>query len=812
MFRKILVLSLFLVSAHLLAGAASGSDPGQSGNPSADPLYSELRSLKLSGETAAVSNLSVKRDEATITLKDGQVYFLSPVGDKVTGAVFIGTGEFSLTPSMPLEQKHLAFLTRSGSIAEPFTRMVIRFTDSTYEEIKGQAEIKPGPVSPAAQEAWDDHRNFLRKNKTHRSNLDARILLDLTWPGQGGLFQAYFKGDKSGDFLYGIDPLGAPSVAPEEVVLVGLAEGNAGIWVASHLAEHYRASATFNEDHRLVDHLHCQIEATVKSSSIAAKVQTRFKALVAGARVLPFDLYPTLRVKKVSDDQGRDLKFIQEKKDEDADLYVILPEGLEKEKEYALTFEYGGDEAVSDSGGGNFTLTAGARTNWYPSSSFGDRATYEMTFRTPKDYIMVATGQPVDETPEGDLTVTRWRSDVPLAVAGFNYGKFKKTAVTDEKVPYTFECYANKEIPDVLKSVQQQVAAYEAEGYRTETTLGALNTIGMMDKARAEAQVAVSLYTDLFGPLPYGRIAMTQQPYLGFGQAWPMLVYMPIVAYLDNNYKHQLGIDVTDTFFKVLAPHEVAHQWWGHIIGWKSYRDQWMSEGFSVFSAAMFAQVIYKNDLFIQFWKEQREALLEKNERGKRPMDVGSVTMGYRLNTAKTGDVAQSLIYSKGGFILHMLRMLMWDAKTGDQRFLAMMKNLVKAYHNQNVATQDFWALVERHMTPEMDLDGNGRIGWFFNEWVLGNLIPDYKLDYRLEPGQGGKTDLIGRITQSRVDEKFKMRVPIYLDIDGKIMRMGTIPVTGNSTTEEFRVTLPKKPKRVLLCYYEDVLCTTGNR
>jgi hypothetical protein len=42
--------------------------------------------------------------------------------------------------------------------------------------------------------------------------------------------------------------------------------------------------------------------------------------------------------------------------------------------------------------------------------------------------------------------------------------------------------------------------------------------------------------------------------------------------------------------------------------------------------------------------------------------------------------------------------------------------------------------------------------------------------------------------------------------------RLGTIPVTGSGTTEEFRVTLPKKPKRVLLCHYEDVLCTTGNR
>jgi hypothetical protein len=115
-------------------------------------------------------------------------------------------------------------------------------------------------------------------------------------------------------------------------------------------------------------------------------------------------------------------------------------------------------------------------------------------------------------------------------------------------------------------------------------------------------------------------------------------------------------------------------------------------------------------------------------------------------------------------------------------------------------------------MTPEMDLDGNGRMAWFFNQWVFGDLIPDYKLEHRLEPGPGGKMDLVGRITQSRVDENFKMRVPIYLEIDGRMVRLGTIPVTGNSTTEEFRVTLPKKPKRVLLCYNEDVLCTTGNR
>jgi hypothetical protein len=158
----------------------------------------------------------------------------------------------------------------------------------------------------------------------------------------------------------------------------------------------------------------------------------------------------------------------------------------------------------------------------------------------------------------------------------------------------------------------------------------------------------------------------------------------------------------------------------------------------------MFAHVVYKDDLFIRYWKEQRRALLEKADRGKRPVDVGSVTMGYRLNTAKTGSVAQSLLYSKGGFILHMLRMLMWDPKTGDQRFLAMMKDFVKSHFNRNVATQDFRAVVERHM------------------------VPDYKLEHRFEPGQGGKVDLVGRITQSRVDDKFKMRFPSISTSTGK--------------------------------------------
>jgi hypothetical protein len=425
-----------------------------------------------------------------------------------------------------------------------------------------------------------------------------------------------------------------------------------------------------------------------------------------------------------------------------------------------------------------------------------------MTLRVPKDLTMVATGQLINESKGGDYSVTLRKSEVPLTVAGFNYGRFKKSAVQDQGLKYTIETYANTQIPDFLKQIQR--IANESPDF----AMGNLSTVRLMDKARAEAQLSLQIYSNMFGQLPYGRIAMTQQPYPVFGQAWPMLIYMPLTAFLDSTQRHQLGLTRAADFFKYVAAHEVAHQWWGHIIGWKSYRDQWMSEGFAEFAASIFAQAVYKNDKFVEFWKDAREAITAKNPQGKRPSDVGSVYMGYRLDTAKTDYVTRSMIYPKGAFILHMLRMMMWDPKAGDKRFSAMMKDLVKTYYNQNISTHDFQRIVEKHMTEEMDLDGNGKMDWFFNQWVYGTAIPNYKLEYKLEPAEGGKTLLVGKVTQSGVDGSFKMRVPVYLDLGGgQIRRLGVVTLYGNSS-QDFRVQLPIKPKRVLLCAYEDVLCT----
>ena len=69
---------------------------------------------------------------------------------------------------------------------------------------------------------------------------------------------------------------------------------------------------------------------------------------------------------------------------------------------------------------------------------------------------------------ENDFDVTEWKSDVPLAVAGFNYGEFKKKERTDEQTKYDVEAYATSEVPDYLHAAAQRMKDVEADDEEDE--------------------------------------------------------------------------------------------------------------------------------------------------------------------------------------------------------------------------------------------------------------------------------------------------------------------------------------------------------
>jgi len=768
-----------------------------------DPVYQQLRQQAkdqgdFAGAFATVNNLVIKRDAGVFTLRSGEIYFASEVEHREVGAVFFGDGELSLTPPTDIEKHSLKLFTDEPTITESFDRLILRFTDKTFDEVKQSAQVRIGTNGPQAERARDAyHENQSLLRKTLRRNMELRTLVDLYNPNRPGFFTAFINGKRYNKLVFQYDSLGIPLVSPEEVLLFSYGDTDGGLWTAFHRAEEYaRGTASSDEDHRIYDITHHDIDTVIRGAKLTCTDTVRLRELDSGARVLPFRLFSSLRVSRVRDERGRDLDFIQENKNEDADFGVIWPEPLEAGKSYKVTIEYGGSDALIDVGDGNYFL--GPRSSWYPNNEgtqFGDRATFDLTFHHPKNKTLIGTGSLVaPPADEADGKIEKWSSgETALAVAGFNYGGFKKKEVLDKDTGYNIEFYANENIVAPMRGAEE---------------IGSMSTLGMAGPMLADAQNATRLYSAYFGKLPFNRLALTQQPAPNFGQAWPTLVYMPFTAFMDPTQRYMATGNVraaTDDFFKYVAPHEIAHQWWGHMVGWKSYHDQWMSEGFAEFSASLFVQQIMRDDhKFTDFWNNQRDliTLSRPQTHDKRPYTIGPVTQGYRLNSGKTGGVARFMIYPKGAYILHMLRQMMFDPRNGgDKRFMEMMQDFIKSHYNEDVSTEDLKRTVEKYMTKHMDLDGNGRMDWFFNEWVYGTEIPSYRFEYQLD-GQM----LSGRITQSGVSDNFKMLVPVYVNVAKGWARIGSATIIGNSSVELKNIKLPEPAKHVAICEFNDVL------
>jgi Peptidase family M1 domain len=771
-----------------------------------DPFYRQLREVAIGSESVAVTNFVLKRDAGTFTFKQGTFAFVSAVNGKVTGAVFVGDGEFHLLPPIRSEQRSLSVLTRSNEpgMTEIFKTVVLRFTDETYTEIQKAGTPAQGAIGNAAEELRHSQDDARKKIQT---NYDARILQDVLSNEPGGFFLAFIRGQKYSDnMIYCIDPHGGEFVMPEEIFLRTYEDSTSGIWASFHYSAEYASGAAKGTQQNspfaiTSQNLDTRIE---KSGFLRGNALTTITSQTGDLRAIGLKLYPTLRVQKVTDAVGAELKFIQEDKDRDPDFWVILPKGLAAGEEFQIRTIYQGKDAVMNEGGGNYYPVA--RDDWYPNDRFGRYSMYEMTFAVPKKLQLIGTGDKVSDALEGDWRVSVWKSPVPLAVAGFNLGEFRKLEGSLGKSEYLIESYANTDIPDSIAALKREASEGRVD------TLGTMQTTTMMKKPLAEAQLAVMLFNDYFGPIPYKRLAMSQQTACTYGQAWPSLVYLPICSFFDDNVRYQLGFGRDRGYWKTVAPHEVSHQWWGQTVGFNSYRDQWMSEGFAMFSSSLFVQFIQKNNSeFRQYWKDQLDTMTEKNPQGRRPIDVGPVTAGYRLSNSRSGSVGSRLIYPKGGFILHMIRMMMWDNQNGDARFRTFMQDFVKTYYNKPASTEDFKAVLENHMTPEMDLEGNHKMDWFFNQYVYGTDLPNYQFEYNFGKGENGVVNLEIKVTQSNVDDSFRMVLPVYLELaDGRVVRLGSTPLQGNNTLSQNIPLrgLKEMPKKAYLSYHYDVLGT----
>jgi aminopeptidase N len=298
---------------------------------------------------------------------------------------------------------------------------------------------------------------------------------------------------------------------------------------------------------------------------------------------------------------------------------------------------------------------------------------------------------------------------------------------------------------------------------------------------------------------------VTNIPYT-YGQGWPMLLYLSSLSFLDSTQRHAMGIQDELGISDFFRAHEMSHQWWGHRVGWKSYHDQWMSEGFAQFSGNLYVQFRENPGKYLERIRIDKQQLLSKNRDGHLNESLGPVWMGNRLDSSNGPNGYDVVIYDKGGLVLHTLRMMMRDGQNADPDhfFKDMMKDFCQSYDNKAASTEDFKAIVEKHMVTSMDADQNHRMDWFFNQYVYGTGIPEYRLNYTVEQ-VADKWVVSGEAVQSGVPDGWKDEVRLYVQMPGKTpVPVGWLRIPGK--TSPFKFQLAAKPERLSLNEYEDTL------
>jgi len=772
--------------------------------------YRGLRASRPDGRSIPVKDLTLERDSYRINLHSGVVHLLAPVGRETVAAVFLGDGSYQLTPATGAERRHLQLVTGSAEVfSDRFRRLVLLFTDRTAEELLAHAPVVTGTPDQAATRAYEEY--LQREQTAGLPNFHLRVLADLlNRPARtDGVFLAFVEGQSYSPVLLAVDPLGVSNLTSrfsffggEEVALVSFDRMNGGLWYSSTFAS--QAARGHGKPIRmLADSAHYEIETILDGAALRGRTTITFTPTADGLRVLPIQLFRKLRIQSATLERGDTaartaVTVLQEEhptslfaklfgdEQSDADVAVQFSEPLPRGAEVRLTLTYDGRDVLEGTGG---VYSVGARDSWYPNlGTFDDLATYTMTFRYPSKNVLVGVGEQVSEKTDGGQKVAVWRSDVPIRVAGFNYGDYQKTSKDDADSGVDVDVYTHK---------------------------GASGS--MAGNAIADALNTARLGKVYFGTPPYRHLSVTQQPELNFGQSWPTLVFLPTTSFISST-DLALGTDGIDPravqslkeFRNTVAWHEVAHQWWGHQVGWSSYRDQWLSEGIAEFTSGLALEVTGGGRKGANaFWELRRTAVLGKTT-GIPNVDAGPITQGFRLSTRRSPGAAQAMIYAKGAYVIHMLRMVMREdgVPDPDHAFKMMMTDFVKTWSGKNPSTADFQAVAERHITKDLDLTGDGRLDYFFNQWVYGTDVPALTSAIEITDLGGGKYRIAGTVTQAAVPPEFHTRVPIYLDFgNDRVGRLGTIAITGSATAKlSVEVNLPQRPRRALINAMHDVL------
>ena len=809
------IVALLCVPTPFLRAQDLQADPGKSPREA----YQQLNALRLDSSAiyrvVEANRVELRRGDIQISFEEGNLAFFLPVDGRVTGMVFAGRGHALATPRGVMEKQQMARFLGAPVLDQDFVSAYIRFTDDSAEEILRQlrdSNVAPQP-NISLVSSWDSL--VAQLNPSH----SMRILFGELSHSAKPYFYAALNGLVTGPFDVLFDMqrdeqflLGQPRRIKDQVFY--------DVWAAYQLPNSEPAVVPFHA-------VQYTIGATVMpDNSLKGDTSLRLRAETQNERVLFLQLARTLSVEKITDERDNSLPYfqnegisLQERSVRGNDqLFVVLTEPPPRGSEFTIHFKYRGN-VIEDAGNG--VLYVGARESWYPHlGDTAEYANYDLTLRWPRKLKLVATGTKLDEREEGDFRVGHWRMEKPTTFAGFNLGDYAVVAAS-AGTP-SIDVYANHQLEQALsrRLDNSDISAPPSSPYEMGRHPLASGNVDIPPPSPAaelkqigkEIDSSIRFFETFCGPFPYRHLSLSQIPGT-FGQGWPGLLYVSTYSFLSPAAQQRAGLSTAsqEHFTNIVPFHEVAHQWWGNQVGWSSYHDQWIDEALANYLAVLFAETQRDPDHTLRIWLERyRRRLVEKtpNER-VAPGDIGALTLGNRLTSSLSPDGFDAVIYSKGTWVIHMLREMLRQpgAKNPDARFIAFLQGLSKNYAQRALSTEDFQREVEKVMTPSMALEGGRSMEWFFEQWVHGAGVPHYRVEYNVQHTEKGYV-VKGKLFQTRVPQSFISPVPLYASMgSGNNTLLGTVVAAGEETS--FRFTTQKPPRKLLIDPQMTVLCTT---
>ncbi len=787
-------------------------------------LYRKLRDVGL--DPAAVYNVrdaALEREDLHITLDDGTLAFVHSVDGRVTGAFFEGEGEVLLFPPNQAERGSLALFTGAAVLEEKFTTAYFRFNDRTPDDLK-----------PALR-ALEDPQAFVDKyDKVVRTLAEADALrLMTTYLNQPAhaddrLFRARLQGERLGVFDVYFDTLAAEQITVMKLTYVNgvgyydvlcsfpmRSARNAG---ESSPPDLYPAGDQSTPGVGTLKVTKYSIKARVEPPhSLGADVALDIQVRRGGQRIEFFELSRYLKVSAAQAD-GKPVEFLQNEAIEGSALArrgndvvaVVFPEALRSGQALRIQFSYAGN-VLSEAGGGLFYV--GARGVWYPNRGL-TMADFDLEFRYPQDWSLVATGKRVSQERVGTEQVAHYVSERPMPVAGFNLGRYSMASATasgDVRV----EAYATSGVERTFRPAQEVLIAPPVQPPVRNPRLGPAPVIITQrvvptpaSNAEAVAQRSahvVDFFARDFGPYPYSSLVLSQIPGSD-SQGWPGLIFLSSYAFLSPDELRALKMNAvaTLTYSGFMAAHETAHQWWGDLVGWKGYRDQWLVEALASYSAILAYEKDRPADCK-QVLRNYRLELLAKKGEGEEYARAGPVTLGLRLSSSHFPDGFDIVSYGRGAWLLHMLRTMMRDASGGsDQPFLRALRKLRDQYQGREMSTADFLRVMEQEMPHSLRYEGRASLDWFLDSWINGTAIPRLELkEVRVLHREGGAV-VTGKILQKEAPDELVTSVPVYASAGGRQLLLGRVFADGKETS--FHLKAPAGAKNVVLDPHDTVL------